>query len=88
MLDEISAFVSAKAVLDGEYTFSINNPEGWQQGSSYRLELDDDRLYFTGYDTTIREYDFTVYKPDVRNTELNKDIKYISSGSISDLMVD
>ena len=88
MLDEISAFVSAKAVLDGEYTFSINNSEGWQQGSSYRLELDDDRLYFTGYDTTIREYDFTVYKPDVRNTELNKDIKYISSGSISDLMVD
>ena len=88
MLDEISAFVSAKAVLDGEYTFSINNSEGWQQGSSYRLELDDDRLYFTGYDTTIREYDFTVYKPDVRNTELNKDIKYISSDSISDLMVD
>lgn len=88
MLDEISAFVSAKAVLDGEYTFSINNSGGWQQGSSYRLELDDDRLYFTGYDTTIREYDFTVYKPDVRNTELNKDIKYISSGSISDLMVD
>ena len=29
-----------------------------------------------------------MYKPDVRNTELNKDIKYISSGSISDLMVD
>lgn len=86
--DETSAVVSAKAVLDGEYTFSVESNTGWQQGSSYRLELNDDRLYFTGYDTTIREYDFTVYKPEVKNAGLNKDIKYISSGSLSNLMVD
>ena len=80
--------MSAKAVLDGEYTFSVESNTGWQQGSSYRLELNDDRLYFTGYDTTIREYDFTVYKPEVKNAGLNNDIKYISSGSLSNLMVD
>ena len=36
---------------------------------------------------TIREYDFTVYKPDVTNVNLRDDIKYIKSGSLSNLYV-
>ena len=38
-------------------------------------------------DRTIREYDFTVYKPDVTNVNLRDDIKYIKSGSLSNLYV-
>lgn len=72
---------------DGAYTFIIKCNGAWQEGCGYRLELSDDRLFFTGYDQTIREYDFTVYKPDVTNVNLSDDIKYIKSGSLSNLYV-
>ena len=80
--------VSFKDVLDGMYTFTVESSSAWQEGSSYRLELNDDRLYFSGYDPAIREYDFTVYKQEVSNVELDRDIKYISSDGLTDLVVD
>ena len=69
--EETSIDVAVGNVLDdGAYTFIIKCNGTWQEGCGYRLELSDDRLYFTGYDQTIREYDFTVYKPDVTNVNL------------------
>lgn len=86
--ENTSIDVTAGSVLDdGAYTFIIKCNGTWQEGCGYRLELSDDRLYFTGYDQTIREYDFTVYKPDVTNVNLRDDIKYIKSGSLSNLYV-
>lgn len=86
--EETSIDVAVGNVLDdGAYTFIIKCNGSWQEGSGYRLELSDDRLFFTGYDSTIREYDFTVYKPDVKNVNLGNDIKYISSESLSNLFV-
>ena len=86
--EETSIDVAVGNVLDdGAYTFIIKCNGSWQEGSGYRLELSDDRLFFTGYDSTIREYDFTVYKPDVKNVNLDNDIKYISSESLSNLFV-
>lgn len=69
--ENTSIDITAGSVLDdGAYTFIIKCNGTWQEGCGYRLELSDDRLYFTGYDQTIREYDFTVYKPDVTNVNL------------------
>ena len=86
--DNTAIAVEAGNVLDdGAYTFIIKCNGTWQEGCGYRLELSDDRLFFTGYDQTIREYDFTVYKPDVTNVNLSDDIKYIRSGSLSNLYV-
>ena len=86
--ENTSIDITAGSVLDdGAYTFIIKCNGTWQEGCGYRLELSDDRLYFTGYDQTIREYDFTVYKPDVTNVNLRDDIKYIKSGSLSNLYV-
>lgn len=86
--ENTSIDVTAGSVLDdGAYTFIIKCNGTWQEGCGYRLELSDDRLYFTGYDQTIREYDFTVYKPDVTNVNLRDDIKYIKSGILSNLYV-
>lgn len=70
-----------------DHTFTISNPNGWQPGSSYRLELKNKEVYFTGFDKTIREYDFTVYKESVENLELNDQLKYIHISELSDLTV-
>ncbi len=65
----------------------MSSSDVWKEGCAYRLELNDDSLYFTGYDPSIREYDFTVYKPDVSNVELGDDIEYISADDLSNLVV-
>lgn len=69
------------------HTYTISNPNGWEPGCSYRLELKDKALYFTGFDKTIREYDFSVYKEAVENLELDSGIKYIHISDLSDLTV-
>lgn len=70
-----------------DHTFTISNPDGWKPGSSYRLELKNKSVYFTGFDKTIREYDFTVYKESVENVELSDKLKYIHISDLSDLTV-
>ena len=68
------------AVTRGEdNTCTVSNPNGWQPGASYKLTLKNDQLYFTGFDKTIREYDFTVYREETKNVELNREIRYILS---------
>lgn len=56
-------------------------------GAAYKLELQEKALYFTGFDPTIRVYDFTVYREEVKNVELNKEIKYIHKKELSNLTV-
>ena len=75
-------------VTEGEnHTFVISNPNGWTPGSAYKLELKEKSLYFTGFDPTIRVYDFTVYREEIKNVELNKEIKYIHTKELSNLTV-
>ena len=65
----------------------FSNPNGWQPGASYKLTLKNDQLYFTGFDKTIREYDFTVYREETKNVELNREIRYIHTRELSNLTV-
>lgn len=76
------------AVTWGEdNTCTVSNPNGWQPGASYKLTLKNDQLYFTGFDKTIREYDFTVYREETKNVELNREIRYIHTRELSNLTV-
>lgn len=71
----------------GNNTYTISKKTGWKEGSNYKLVLDNDDLYFTGFDTTIREYEISIHKDEVRNVSLNPKLKYISVKELSDLTV-
>lgn len=71
----------------GNHTYTISKANGWKKGSSYKLELQNENLYFTGFDKTIREYEIAIYKEEVKNVELNHNIKYISINELSNLIV-
>lgn len=76
------------AVTRGEdNTCTVSNSNGWQPGASYKLTLKNDQLYFTGFDKTIREYDFTVHREETKNVELNREIRYIHTRELSNLTV-
>lgn len=76
------------AVTRGEdNTCTVSNPNGWQPGASYKLTLKNAQLYFTGFDKTIREYDFTVHREETKNVELNREIRYIHTRELSNLTV-
>ena len=82
-----SETVTVDVTEGADHTFTISNPNGWTPGAAYKLELQEKALYFTGFDPTIRVYDFTVYREEVRNVELNKEIKYIHKKELSNLTV-
>jgi len=82
-----SETVTVDVTEGADHTFTISNPNGWTPGAAYKLELQEKALYFTGFDPTIRVYDFTVYREEVKNVELNKEIKYIHKKELSNLTV-
>ena len=86
-LSDFDADVTLHISAAGNGTFTISKANGWKEGSSYKLELKNDNLYFTGFDKTIREYEIAIHKDEVKNVELNHDIKYISIKEISNLKV-
>ena len=61
-----SETVTVDVIEGADHTFTISNPNGWTPGAAYKLELQEKALYFTGFDPTIRVYDFTVYR-DCKN---------------------
>lgn len=82
-----SETVTVDVTEGADHTFTISNPNRWTPGAAYKLELQEKALYFTGFDPTIRVYDFTVYREEVKNVELNKEIKYIHKKELSNLTV-
>ena len=81
--EEITLHLSAV----GNNTYTISKENGWKEGSNYKLVLDNEELYFTGFDTTIREYEISIHKDEVKNVSLNPKIKYINVKELSNLTV-
>ena len=81
--EEITLHLSAA----GNNTYTISKENGWKQGSNYRLLLDNKDLYFTGFDTSIREYEISIHKDEVKNVSLNPNLKYINVKELSNLTV-
>ena len=73
-------------IENGDQTFTVGKENGWTEGASYKLELKNNALYFTGYDTSIREYDFTVYKAEIENAKLRSELKYIHTNDLSEMV--
>ncbi len=71
----------------GNHTYTVIPVDGWEEGASYKLVLDNDSLYFTGFDTTIREYEISIHKDEVHNVSLKGSIIYISNQELSALTV-
>lgn len=86
-MTDSSETVTVDVTEGADHTVTISNPNGWTPGAAYKLELQEKALYFTGFDPTIRVYDFTVYREEVKNVELNKEIKYIHKKELSNLTV-
>ncbi len=72
---------------DNIFTIGTSDEDGWKRGSSYKLTIDNDSLYFTGFDETVTEYDFTIYKDEITNLSLKNDIQYIKMKDLSNLVV-
>lgn len=81
--EEIRLILSAA----GNNTYTISKLNGWKEGSNYKLVLDNDDLYFTGFDTSIREYEISIHKDEVKNLTLNPKLKYINVKELSNLTV-
>lgn len=81
--EEITLHLSAA----GNNTYTISKENGWKEGSNYRLLLDSKDLYFTGFDTSIREYEISIHKDEVKNVSLNPNLKYIHVKELSNLTV-
>lgn len=60
---------------------------GFEEGITYSLKLDDDRLRFEGYPDTAREYNFTTAKEEVLNLKLRSDLAYIPVKNIQNIII-
>ncbi len=73
-----------KVIGDGT-TFTISGKEGFEEGGTYKITLEDKDLNFQGLETSIRDYNFTIAKKDVMNLTLSKDMSYIPLNEVSDI---
>ncbi len=58
---------------------------GFEEGASYRVTLDDERLKFEGFPQETRDYNFTIKKADVFNVTLNENMAFIRFEDISNI---
>ena len=67
---------------DGTYT--VEPPtDGWAEGGTYKVVLEDNSLYFNGEAPSVREYHFTVEAGDpVLNWHLREEVKSIPATAI------
>lgn len=61
---------------------------GFAPGHTYKITLNDDQLTFKDQGKSVREYDFTVARPEDMNLKLSDDMVYIPAGEIGDIIVD
>lgn len=67
---------------DGTYT-AAPPTDGWAEGGTYKVVLEDNSLYFNGEAPSVREYHFTVEAGDpVLNWHLREEVKSIPATAI------
>ena len=94
--DEVKGAITAKNISSPDQkdfiemtgdgiTFEIRGKGGFEEGATYKLTLEDERLYFQDFGPSVRNYNFTIAKEDVMNLSLSKDMIYIPASEISNL---
>lgn len=96
--DAVKAALAYSCLTNPEFTdirvagsggnFTVDGNGGWQEGSTNKLELLDERLHFTSQDPTADIYNFTVQKAEVLSLQLNSGIIYLPVGSIGNITQD
>lgn len=67
---------------DGTYTVAPPT-DGWAEGGTYKVVLEDNSLYFNGEASSVREYHFTVKVGDpVLNWHLREEVKSIPATAV------
>ena len=79
----------------GTFTISGKDPvtangemdpkQGFAEGCTYRIALNDNRLNFTDQSETAREYNFTTAKEEVLNTNLKDGMIFIPAEDVSNI---
>ena len=69
---------------NGDGTYTVAPPtDGWAEGGTYKVVLEDNSLYFNGEASSVREYHFTVKVGDpVLNWHLREEVKSIPATAI------
>ena len=65
--------------------FTIAGQGGFEPGASYKFILEDEALQFQGFESSVRNYNFTIFKEEVLNLSLNQDLIYIPIKNIRNL---
>lgn len=65
--------------------FIISGTNGFEEGASFKITLDDERLFFDGFEKSVRDYNFTTTKEKTLNFSLNADLIYIPSSEITSI---
>lgn len=80
--DPITVVGSVRNNNDGTYTVAPP-ADGWAEGGTYKVVLEDNSLYFNGEAPSVREYHFTVEAGDpVLNWHLREEVKSIPATAI------
>jgi uncharacterized repeat protein (TIGR02543 family) len=72
-------------VTGGSGTYLLRASEGFSEGASYALSLEDNRLNFQNKESNIRKCSFTILKEEVYNIALNEGMIYIPSNEVSNM---
>lgn len=86
-LSEFNENIVLSIASAGSSIYTVSAQDGWKEGASYKLTLENENLYFTGFDPTIREYEIVIHKDEVKNVELNLGIRYINVKNLTNLTV-
>lgn len=80
--DPITVVGNVRKNSDSTYTV-VPPTDGWAEGGTYKVVLEDNSLYFSGEAPSVREYHFTVEAGDpVLNWHLREEVKSIPATAI------
>jgi uncharacterized repeat protein (TIGR02543 family) len=84
--DNTGSDSSVLTIAGGNGVFTLKGTDGFIEGASYKLLLDDERLTFADQEDYVRICSFTIKKDEVYNIEFNSDIVYIPDSHIEDIV--
>ena len=67
-------------------SFLVSAVDGFNEGGSYTLKLENDNLSFAGQDNTIRECDFTIARQESYDIEFNDGMIYIPVNELTNII--
>lgn len=75
-------------IVSGQHTdVNGNLVTGFEEGNTYKITIEDEKVSFTNEEDSVIIYDFTIRKDEIVNASLRSDITNIPLAQISELIV-